>query len=282
MWVRGLNDWEKEWLQKILVELRHKYKPIFIQFGFTDIVEKISCENVESGIIIENIIPKRIENQKKLEKTGFVRSPKENLPPSTYIIDITNTKEKLWWKLSTNHRAKIKKAITNKISCHIATTEAEYRDFFTILEKTWKNKWFNIVYTESFINLCSWCMRNEKWFLYIATQNDKIVWGSLYLIDSDASVGVYLYGWTDRDVWNIGVWQAVNRYAICDLQERWIKTVDLLWWWPIGEKNHPLYNVWLFKEGFWGEKIEFLWSYDIVYNRLFYLLWKIKNKKQHG
>lgn len=277
--VHGLSDWEKEWLKGILVEIHKKYKPIFIQLGFTDIVENISCENVENGIIIENIVPKRIANQKKLEKMGFARSPKENLPPSTYIINTSNTKERLRGKLSSYHRTKIKKAITNKISCHIATTQAEYADFFSILENTGKTKWFNTIHAQKFIDLCEWCMANGKWFLYIATQNDQIVGWSLYLIDPDANAGIYLYGWTNREAWNVGVWHAVNRYAICDLQERWIKTIDLLWWWPIGQKDHPLYNVWLFKEWFGGEKIEFLWSYDLIYNRLFYLLRKMKNKK---
>ncbi len=279
LWVQGLSDWEKWWLKNILKEIHRKYKPIFIQFGFSDIVENVSCENVESGIVIENLIPKRIANQKKLEKMGFSHSPKENLPASTYIINTSNTKERLWWKLSTNHKTKIKKAITNHVSCHIATTQAEFVDFFSILENTGKSKWFNTIHLQKFVELCEWCLANGKWFLYIAIQNDKILGWSLYLIDQEANAWVYLYGWTNREAWNIGVWHAVNRYAICDLQERWIKTIDLLWWWPIGEKDHPLYNVGLFKEGFGGEKIEFLWSYDLVYKKFLYTLWKIKNRK---
>lgn len=277
--VEGLTDEQKKWLKKELWELRKQYKPIFVQIGFTDVVERVSNENTENGVIIDNLIPKRLANNNKLEKMCLLRSVKENLPPATYFIRTTNAREWLWGKLSHLHKSLLKKAVANNISCSVATTTAEYNDFFDILKNTGKEKWFNTLLRSQFLDICEWCTANNKWFLYVARKDDVIVWWSLYLFDPEANTGIYLYGWTDRSKGNIGIWQAVNWFAICDLQDRWVKLIDLLWGGPIGDKEHPLYNVGLFKEWFGGEKIEFLGSYDLVYNPFFYFLRKMKNKK---
>lgn len=277
--VYGLTDWQKEWLKKALCEVKKKYNPIFIQIWFTDVVENVSSENVENGIILDNLIPKRIANQRELEKRGFIRSTKENLPASTYFINTNNTREHLWGKLWHLHKSLLKKAVTNGVSCWVATEMDEYNKFFDILEKTSKTKGFNTLLREQFLDICQWCEKNETGFLYIAEKDDKIVWWSLYLVDPEAKTGIYLYWWTDRSLWNIGIWQAVNWFAICDLQDKWIQLIDLLWWGPIWDKKHPLYNVGLFKEWFWWEKLEFLWSYDIVYNKFLYTLRKKRNQK---
>lgn len=279
LWVNWLTVAQMESMKRVLKDIKKHYWPIFVQIWFTDVLQIANHSDVENGVVIENIVPKREESQNSMKKLWFIKTCKENLPPSTYIINTSDQREKLRWRLSSYHKSKIKKAVSENIICSIAETKDEIEDFFNILQSTGQTKWFHTVTRKNFDDLMNWCNKNNAGYLYVAKKNWKIVWWSVYLVDNDAQTGIYLYWATDRNIWNIGIWRAVNWFAICHLQDIRMQTIDLLWWGPIWDKKHPLYWVGLFKEGFWGEKVEFVWSYDIVYQIFPYLLWKFKNRK---
>lgn len=271
LWVEWLTHSQTTSLPSIVRKACRKRDPFCIQIGFTDIFANVSSFNVENRVIIDNLDDKRTYLNTGMKKIGLRRSFKENLPPSTYILNLTETVDMLWWRLSSQHKVKIKKAVKNCIICS-AATDCEAREFYSVLKETSMAKWFSVVSDDKFDALLKWCNAQKNGTLYVAKKDGRVVAGALYLIDHVAQTGIYLYWATDKRVWNIGAWQALHWYIFCDLQEKWLQTIDLLWWAPIGDRNHPLSALSRFKEWFGWEKIEYVWSYDIVNSIFLYKL----------
>jgi len=246
--------------------------PIFIQIGDTTIVGEINDKHTPDKE--RDIVRNKLLAHKKTRSTEwYINSNKENLPPSTYILDINKTLETLQKHLSTQHRNRIKKAERNNVSCSIATGKQE-EDFFNLLEKTWYNKGFGAIPHKRFTALIRRLRQNKTGDLYIATHNDKLVAGAIYLIDKEREQAVYLYWASDRETGNLWASHYLHRNCIEEFKKKWIKNIDFLWWGEPGNQHHRLYNVGLFKEWFGAKQVVFWWSYDIVYRPFLYKIWR--------
>jgi lipid II:glycine glycyltransferase (peptidoglycan interpeptide bridge formation enzyme) len=263
-----------------LLPINQKHKPLFIQCWSVDTLTTISSQGLRDTTIIESAKKTRDESTKILTSQWRKSSIKENLPPSTYIIDITKSKEDLTKKLWSQHTTKIKKATKNNISVSV-TQWHDIDDFFSILQQTGKEKWFNIVSQKNYISLLSWLQKNNTGNLYVAKEWNQVVAWAIYITDYTKKVWIYLYGWTNKDHRNSWASQLLHREIMSILQSQWIETIDLLWWWPTWYPNHHLASVGTFKEWFGWEKIDYVGSYDIVYKPLLYKIRKIVRLLSH-
>lgn len=268
----GINNHTLDEWRFALSIIQKKHNPIFIQLWSTDIITIIPANNIHNIQAIENAKKERIASQEKLLSRWWILAKKENLPPSTYIVNINNTLDNRMKLLWSQHISKIKKAQKNGI----LVSEAQWWDhniFFSILQQTWKEKWFNVIWSKTFSALIEWMQKENTWKLFIAKQWNEIVAWAIYLTDTEQKTAIYLYWWTDKTHRNSWASQLLHREIMNLLQHKWFETIDLLWWWPTWFPEHHLSSVWTFKEWFGWDKIDYIWSYDIPYKKLLYKIW---------
>lgn len=260
-----------------LKPVQQKYKPFCIQIWYSDILHSAASKDLDKPAVIAQFHKKHAETRKMMEWFWYKKSHKENLPPSTYIVDILPPLEKLRTTISAQHKNKIKKAQKHHVVWSVAELD-EIDEFYPLLASTGNNKWFGVIWPKAFKKLMEDLYANRTGKLFIVRYEGKIVWWAVYLLDRAQHVAVYLYGATDRSVGNIGIGQYIHWYIFDDLQAENIYEIDLLGGAPTGDKKHHLAAVGSFKEWFGGKKVEFIWSFDIVYNKLLYKLWSFYRK----
>ena len=263
-----LWEWKNE-----LSSLNQKHNPIYIQLWSIDIVSTLSSIDLHIQTSVDGAKKTRITKQKKLISDGWILSSKENLPPSTYIVQTNESLELRTKTLWSQHATKIKKAQKN----WILISEAQWQDediFFALLQQTGREKWFNIVWQKTYTSLIERIKIKDTWKLYVAKQWNNIIAWALYLIDQEQKTAIYLYWWTDKTHRNSWASQLLHREAMNLLEHKWINKIDLLWGGPTWFPEHHLSSVWTFKVWFWWDKIDYLWSFDIVYKKGLYMLRK--------
>lgn len=274
LWITWLQQHTLHERKHELKDLIHTHKPFFVQLWSIDTIAISSPEQYKDNIYAKSIATMRTNLQYSITSWGFVKSSKENLPPSTYIIHITDWQDVLREHVSSGHQTKIKKAQKKWVIVR-EWTSIDYKQFAVLLQKTWRNKWFGTISSSVLENILSYWEKHNNIKLYIATLHNNIIAWAIYIHDKEADMWVYLYWATDRTYNNIWASHLLHREIWHILAHTWVTTIDLLWWWPTGDATHHLTNVWIFKEWFGWKKIDYVWSFDIVYNNIIYKMWKL-------
>ncbi len=276
----GLTEDEMIKLRQELIPIQRKYKACCVQIGFNDVLHTALSVDIEKDEVVAEFQQKKRAITRAMKEIGFYRSHKENLPPSTYFINLKQTLPEIRQGMKKKHRNMINKAKRHNIICSVATVE-QAEEFYSLLVHTGHNKGFGVVWHKAFTQLITDLYTAKTGKLYITTLEDKIIWGAVYLFDRPRHTAIYLYGATDRSVGNIGVGQYMHWYLFEDLQKEEMQTIDMLGGAPTWDSKHHFASVGSFKEWFGGEKVEFVWSFDIVYNKFVYMLWKIWYMYKH-
>jgi Acetyltransferase (GNAT) domain len=271
--VSRILDHNKEELQSQLRALARKHNVFFIQLWCVDILTKTTTLSPE---YITHAIALREQTTIRYKKLWLHPSPKENLPPSTYLINTTLSELEARNTLSSHHRTKIKKAQKASIDIREAISPAEKTAFYLLLQSTGSTKWFGTISQEKYTALTDRCSANNIGKVYIALYQHRIVGGALYLIDQDTHTATYLYGGTDRSIGNIGASHYMHRAIMRDLHSQNISCIDLLGGGPTWYPHHHLAHVWALKEGFGWEKRDYHGSFDYIHNRFLYCLWSMR------
>ena len=269
LWVENLAWHTSNERKQELLAITKKYKPLFIQLGCIDTIGTNTRKQLQDENIVKDLIMTRQKRNTAHQDEWFRLSLKENLPPSTYIIDLTIDREILYQNLGSQHTQKIKKALKSDIHI-LPATKQDITWFFSILQNTGQQKWFGTISIASYNNLLQWLQDNNCWWLYVAKKWDTILAWAVYLIDEAAKTAIYLYWATDRSSATLGASHLLHREIWETLRKSGIHTIDLLGWAPTGYDKHHLASVWAFKEWFGGMKIDFLGSFDIVYHPILY------------
>lgn len=268
LWIEDMElHTKQEWLQQ-LEHLVKKHNPIFIQLGSIDILSSYTRDQLKDENTLSHA---RITYNKlieKMKKEWFLPSIKENLPPSTYIINLAWDWEK---NMSGQHTTKIKKARKHAITISQATNK-DFDKAYNLLKQTGEWKWFWVVSKKSYNNIAEYFTKQDTWTIYIAKIDSKVVAMAMYVKDYENKTAIYLYWWTDRSFSNRGASHLLHIEAYKSLQKEWFHTIDLLGWWPTWFPKHKLSSVSVFKEWFGWQKIDYIWSYDIVYKPIIYKL----------
>ena len=277
LWIENITWYTYKQWQWELVTLIKKHNPIFIQLWSIDILSSYTRDELKNENILsqaKKTYYKMIDNMKQL---WFQPSIKENLPPSTYIIDLFSD----WGKnMSGQHTTKIKKARKNSITISQATTQ-DFDIAYNLLKKTGQGKGFWVVSQKSYNDIANYFTKNNTWTIYVAKIDSKIVAMAMYVKDYVNKTAIYLYGWTDRSFSNRWASHLLHIEAYKMLQKEWFQTIDLLGWWPTWFPKHKLSSVSVFKEWFGWQKIDYIWSYDIVYKPIIYKIRTIMRSLFH-
>lgn len=272
LWIENIQSHTYKERQNELVSLVKKHHPIFIQLWSIDILSSYSRKELKDESNVEKAKDIRIKLMHKMEKEGFWPSVKENLPPGTYVVDLTSD----WAKnISGQHNNKIKKSSKHAIIVSIATTHEEFEMWYDLLKQTAKEKWFWTISHTSYTNLVNYFTEKNTGSIYIAKIDNHVVAVAVYVKDYEEKCAVYLYWWTDRTYANRWASHLLHKEIYKLLQNEWFTNIDLLGGWPTWFPKHNLSTVSVFKEWFWGQKYDYIWSYDIVHKPIVYRIRKM-------
>ncbi len=254
-----------EELDRVKRDIKHGMTDIFLQIWITNHIR-----------VSENTWKNRKELEKRiLSNCSLKTSFRENMPLATIVIDLNQDLEILWKKINKSGRRHIRRWEKYNLVFKSAEWD-EIKQFYDLWNRTSNFKWFNIWPEKEYNRLIKFIKKEKRGDLFLVKKGKDIVSGSIMLYDKDEAY--YLYGATNRDLWNLWwhyflKWE-INKY----LKEKNFKLIDLLWVAPKGYKNHHLWWVSQFKEALGGKHIEYWGNYDLVFNKMLYQTFKMIRK----
>ncbi|MDX1535684.1 MAG: peptidoglycan bridge formation glycyltransferase FemA/FemB family protein [Candidatus Spechtbacterales bacterium] len=201
----------------------------------------------------------------ELLKLGFKEAPKALQPQKTIILDLQKSKDTLLKEMHSKTRYNVRLAKRRGV---FVKESSDIEKFITLLKETSNRDDFRLHPEEYYRKLFK--MSEVK--LFYASRKDE-PWHVAALIIFDNNRITYLHGASNykyrkhmaphRLHWEIMQYAKNKNYKEYDL-------------WGVDKKKWP--GVTRFKKGFGGKRVEYIGSYDRPLQRLWYMVYKIKNK----
>ena len=196
---------------------------------------------------------------------GFQKSQKEVQPQKTIIFDITKPEDELLAQMHEKTRYNIR--LSARKGVKIQNLKTQNSDiFWHLLQKTSERDRFSTHTREYYERLLALPMAQ----LFAAEYRGEIIAANIVMFHEGRAT--YLHGASDYQYRNLMApyllhWEII-RYA----KEHGCTEYDL---WGIDEKKWP--GVTRFKRGFGGREIEYIGSYDYVFQSMWYKLYSLRN-----
>lgn len=266
---KSITQWAKSYY------IWKNFYTLYIQCGFTDILvtnSVIHLKNHESECIELFFKEKKISDNQKLSR-GLRQSKKHNLPDSTIIINLAESKETLRSEIWKNTKEKIKKAekLIQKweLKFDYSTDASDYDLFFDLYCKTAWSKGFGAITEWMRDRLKKSALEEDFARLFVVKDASWELISAAFCILQNNSL-TYLYGANSRSYGNAWVSQFLQRNIIMYAKDNDIGYYDFLWASALWSNGDRLQQVTQFKLGFGWEKLEYAWSRDLITNNLLY------------
>lgn len=279
-----------QWMKQVVLSGAKKYYKdvrffisLYIQFGFTSILAYYDIISYKTNALRQDqeIISAIQAQTDILTWYGLSSSLKRNLPDATVVIPTNSEIQVLWEGVSKNTKEKIKKAereLHNEtIACRLTTDVSDYDLFYQLYAYTGKNKGFGAVWRAQWGKLTTHALRHWYGKLFVVKSWDRLVSGAFCIQDKDTLI--YLYGGNDRNVGNKGYSQLLHWHIIQYACEKGLKWYDMLGASRAWSHQDWLAQVTQFKMWFWGYKIEYLGSFDLMLHRTATWLYRLMSGK---
>ncbi len=249
---------------------------ILFQFGFVDEITRWNTKEFNDNNFLEYL--KRIVEEyikKNISSYKLVPSFRENMMPATVIIDLNKSKDELYKNMIWSARNHYNKA--KRKGLYFKTAEDwERKQFYDLWKKTSLKKGFNIIPESHFFELKEYLLSEKVGNLFLVKKWDEIVSGSICIFCCDTII--YLYGATNRSMWNIWWHQFLKLEMFLRWKDNWFSQVDLLGSCRGYDTDCSLYWVSKFKWSLWWDQIEYLGSWDLILDDKLYNLFKLQRK----
>jgi len=210
-----------------------------------------------------------IEPLPKIRNFLFKKALKRIQPQKTLILDLDKTENKLLANVQTKTRYNIR--LAQKKGAKIKISNKYLSLFYNLLKKTKKRQKFFSHPEEHYKKLFKANSKDFKVKMFLAEYQKKIIIASIILFFGN---------------------KATFLHTGSNYQYRWLKGADLLRWeiilyskkmgykvsdfWGVDEKKFP--GVTSFKKHFGGTEIEYPLGVDIIFNNIWYQIYKILRK----
>lgn len=247
--------------QKLIDELKaigKNEKCIFIQIE----------PNVEKGKVSPNILISQYPNIRPSFHPLFSKY--------TFVLNLTKSEDELLKNMHSKTRYNIKVAQKHGVGVIEDNSDKAFEDYIKLTKETSKRQGF-YAHSEKYHRLMWKTLKGKIAHLFVAKYKSKILAAWVVFVFRNAVY--YPYGASsdeNREVMasNLMMWEVI----------KWGKKMGLkkfdMWGAlrPNPNTNDPWYGFHRFKEGYGGELIEFVGSYDLVLNPFLYELYKIADK----
>ncbi|MFY9457457.1 MAG: peptidoglycan bridge formation glycyltransferase FemA/FemB family protein [Candidatus Spechtbacterales bacterium] len=203
------------------------------------------------------------EVAKELSKAGFIRSTKEVQPQRTIVLDITKPEEELLAQMHEKTRYNV------RLASRMPNVKFQMSDavdgFWELVQKTAQRDRFSTHTKEYYKKLLE--LNFVK--LFIVQYGERIIAANIVLFYGECAV--YLHGASDYKHRNLMAPYLLHWETIKYAKEQGYKKYDL---WGVDEKKWP--GVTRFKKGFRGRGVEYVGSYDYIFQPFWYKLYNLR------
>ncbi len=234
-----------------------------------DYLTNLTKENKLIFIKLEPYVRKSEKNIQSVNR--LVRSSHSLFPDWTQILDLQRSEEELLHNMKSKTRYNIRLAEKKGVTVREMTNEKGFEIFIKLYFETTKRQKYlghNLAYHKAvFQNL-----RNTISHLLIAFYNKIPVCAYQIFILKDT--GYYVYGGSSDEYKNTMAANLLMWDCIKFTKQNGAKRFDM--WGSLGPKynqKHPYFGFTRFKEGYGGEFVELVGSYDLVANESAYKIY---------
>lgn len=236
----------------------------FLSKDFLKKVREIAKKENAIFFKIEPSFAKASENKLALEKFGFRRG--DNIQPQkTLILDITKSEEELLKQMHSKTRYNIR--LAKKKNIEIKKDKNKFENFWKLLQQTTKRDGFRPHPKEYYRKM----LKVPGVELFVATYKKKIV--AVNIVVFYKKTAIYLHGASDYKYRNLMAPHLLQWEQIREVKKQGCAEYDF---WGINEKKWP--GVTRFKKGFGGKEVIYLGAYDLVFQPIWYKIYKLARK----
>jgi len=211
-------------------------------------------------------IPKlRITNYKLLNSSTLQY-------PETFILDLSKTEDELLKNMKPKTRYNIGLARKKNITIRWSQNSRDIPLFYKLLDETANRQKIAIHKMQHYKNILSIFAKKNAAALGIAYYEDKPVAANLVTFYGDAAT--YLHGGTEHSHRNLMAPYLLQWETIQEAKQRGLRFYDLGGVAVHGGKIKEWAGITRFKEGFGGTLTDMGETYDVVFNRAWYALYK--------
>lgn len=206
-----------------------------------------------------------------MKKSGFKKA--SNIQPKrTLILDITKSEQELLKQM--HHKTRYNIKLAEKKGIEIKKDKKYFEEFWRLLKDTAKKGGFHTHLKEHYKEI----LEVPGVELFAAEFKGKIIAANIIifyppLLTKSGGQATYLHGALDYQYRNLMAPHLLQWYQILEAKKRGCIEYDL---WGIDEKKWP--GVTRFKKGFGGKEIDYIGAHDLVFQPLWYSIYKIARK----
>lgn len=197
-------------------------------------------------------------------------------PPQTFLLDLSPSENKLLARMKEKTRYNIrlakKKGVTERWSKDLNDVDVFYR----LLRKTAKRQKIGIHSEEHYRNIVKILGKENAAAIIFAYYQNQPIAANLVTFFSDTAT--YLHGGADHQYRSLMAPYLLQWEAIREAQKRGCHYYDFGGCAITRGKINEWAGITRFKEGFGGELFDFWETYDVVFKRRWYWLYKLWNR----
>lgn len=216
------------------------------------------------------------DQTKKLKKAGFKKSFQKIQPPNTLILDISKDEEKILEQMKQKGRYNLRLAKRKKIKIKEVTKEKDFQDYQLSHKETTQRDKISARPFSYLKNLFCFLKENKMGTVFLAYYKKNPIAG--VIISVLGKKATYLYGASSNTHRNVMAPYLLQWEAIKYAKQKGALSYDFYGIAPSNQLNHKWAGITKFKKQFGGEEISLLGSYDLIFNKFWYFLFKIISK----
>jgi len=233
------------------------------QARFEEFLTKIKKIAKKENAIFFKIEPEEV-NERLLKKFGFKKSH-DIQPRKTLILDITKSEQELLNQMHYKTRYNI--GLAEKKGIKIKKDKKLFKDFWRLIQETTKRDRFRPHPKEYYQKM----LEIPGVELFVAIYKNKVMAANIVVFYEKTAI--YLHGASDYHYRNLMAPHLLQWEQIKEAKKRGCIEYDF---WGIDEKKWP--GVTRFKRGFGGHEVTYPGAYDLVFQPIWYRIYKIARR----
>lgn len=202
---------------------------------------------------------RRGKPRKKFKKSTNIQ------PKKTLILDITKSEKELLKQM--HHKTRYNIRLAERKNIKIKKNKKDFEKFWKLLQQTSKRDGFGSHPKEYYKKM----LKIPGVELFLALQKTRVIAANIVVFYKKTCI--YLHGASDYQCRNLMAPYLLQWHQILEAKKRGCVKYDF---WGIDEKKWP--GVTRFKKGFSGKEINYPGAYDLIFQPIWYKIYKIAKK----
>ncbi len=211
-----------------------------------------------------------------LKELGAVKAPKEIQPRNTIMVDLAPAEDNVLAQMKSKWRYNIRLAEKKGVTVRESIAADDLDEFYRLAEITARRDKFHIHekgYYQSLLKILGPAGYAK---LFIAEYRQKVL--AAILVSFYRETATYMHGVSGNEERNLMAPHLLQWRAMQAAKHNGCRKYDLYGVAPAGVVDHPWSGITRYKEGFGGQRVDYIGAYDIVYRLFWYQAMKMAMK----